>query len=212
MRALARDAVATAVRWQRLGDGLPPLVPVVAQDEATGAVLMLAWADEEALAKSLETGRMHYWSRSRRALWMKGETSGHVQTLSGLFLDCDGDTVLARVQQTGPACHTGAATCFHEEDDKDGRIGDTLTALAALVRSRRREPRGGYTDKLLADTNLRLKKVGEESGEFLVAAARDDHDAMVYEAADLLYHLVVALEGADVPFEAVLDALAERRK
>ncbi|MBW3582131.1 MAG: bifunctional phosphoribosyl-AMP cyclohydrolase/phosphoribosyl-ATP diphosphatase HisIE [Euryarchaeota archaeon] len=210
---MARDAIATAVKWNALGEHLPPLVPVVAQDEATGAVLMLAWADKEALERSLDTGRMHYWSRSRRALWMKGETSGHIQEVSALYLDCDGDAVLARVRQTGPACHTGSATCFHEEEDPDGRIGDTLTALAALVRSRRREPRaGGYTDKLLADTNLRLKKVGEESGEFLVAAARDDRHQMVYEAADLLYHLVVALEGADVPFEAVLDALAERRK
>lgn len=201
-----------AVRFTE-GTAGPPLVPVVAQDATTGSVLMLAWADRTALETSLATGAMHYWSRSRNTLWQKGETSGHTQAVDALYLDCDADAVLALVHQNGPACHTESATCWQTEGDGARPVAGILGALERLVAERRADPQAGsYTTRLLSDENLRLKKVQEESGEFLVAAARADPDGMRHEAADLLYHLLVALQGAEVPLEDVLQVLDERRK
>ena len=184
------------------------LLPVVAQDAATGRVLMVAWADREALARSLDTGEMHFWSRSRRELWRKGETSGNVLRVRSLHADCDSDTVLARVDPTGPACHTGEESCFGEgaePDDVLGRLGEVIDARAAEM------PEGSYTTRLLSDENLRLKKLGEETAELVTALARGEEGRASEEAADLLYHLLVALRGVGVDVPTVLRVLHERR-
>ncbi len=188
----------------RFHDGL---VPVVAQDHVTGRVLMLAYANREALAQSLATLRMTYWSRSRGELWEKGATSGHGQRLVSLELDCDGDAVLARVEQTGPACHTGTRTCWSDAAEVAGFLG----VLEDIARRRQGAPEGRYTDALLADPALVASKVEEEAGE-VAAVLRGEHndDTLEHEAADLLYHLVIALRGAGVDLGSVLATLRSR--
>lgn len=184
------------------GDGL---VPVVAQDAGTGAVLMVAWATREALARSLATGRMHYWSRSRGALWRKGDTSGHVQHLVRLHADCDGDTVLALVRQEGPACHTGESTCFGEA------AAPILPRLDVVLADRARaRPAGSYTTRLLEDENLRLKKLGEECAELVTALAKGDRTRAAEEAADLLYHVLAAARASGVGLGEIAAVLEER--
>ncbi len=210
MRNLQREDMDT-VRFQPQNEG-PSLVPVVAQDAATGAVLMLAWADQQALEKTFATGQMHYYSRSRAKLWKKGEASGHTQRLVSLWADCDQDTLLAEVEQTGPACHTNAPTCFHREEDTHPRAAGILGHLGALIRQRDdTRPKGSHTTALLEDENLRLKKIQEEAGELLVALAKKDREGVREETADLLYHVLVGLQAADVTIEDVLGTLEKRR-
>ena len=183
------------------------LLPVVAQDASSGRVLMVAWANQDALAKSLETGHLHFWSRSRKALWKKGETSGNVLELRSLHADCDADTVLAIVDPTGPACHTGEATCFGAD------ATNVLDGLWSVIEERARTlPEGRYTTKLLRDENLRLKKLGEETAELIVALTRGDKERVPEEAADLIYHLLAAVKGSGVELHSVLDALDGRRR
>jgi phosphoribosyl-ATP pyrophosphohydrolase/phosphoribosyl-AMP cyclohydrolase len=180
-------------------------VVVVAQDAATGRVLMVAHADREALALTIETREMHYRSR-RRGLWRKGATSGNVQKVVSLALDCDGDSVLARVIPAGPACHTGQVSCF-----PDSSQPSAWALLADTIRNRRNDPdNNGYTRALLGDRNLRLKKIGEESAEFVTACADGDAVRAAEEAADLVYHTAVALEGLDTSLDAVAVALFAR--
>lgn len=201
------------------------LVPVVAQDADDGRVLMVAWATREALERTLETGRAWFFSRSRNALWMKGETSGNVLELVSLHADCDGDTVLARVRPTGPACHTGEETCFGEgaAPAADGRAvpaaddramsPHVLTELEAVLEARRTErPEGSYTVRLLEDENLRLKKLGEETAELVTALAKADPDRIPEEAGDLIYHVLAALRGAGVEMAEVWRVLEGRRR
>lgn len=167
-------------------------VTVVAQDAATREVLMVAHADRDAIGKSLETGEMHYLSRSRGP-WHKGATSGNVQRVVSMHSDCDGDVVLALVTPAGPACHTGARTCFG--DVGGGDVFDDLDALVAT----RMEGSGdstSYTRRLLADRNLRLKKLGEECAELTIACADGDAGRAAEEAADVIYHTIVALRAA----------------
>jgi phosphoribosyl-ATP pyrophosphohydrolase/phosphoribosyl-AMP cyclohydrolase len=190
---------------------LTGLVPVVVQHASQGSVLMVAFATREALEKSLESAQMHFWSRSRKALWRKGETSGNVLTLVTLHADCDGDTVLARVEPSGPACHTGEATCFGERSAPDHTIGG-LEVLDAILSARQKQrPEGSYTVRLLDDENLRLKKLGEETAELVTALAKADAERIAEEAADLLYHTMVALRGSGVALAALLAALEARR-
>ena len=180
-------------------------VVVVAQDAATGRVLMVAHADREALARTIETGEMHYRSR-RRGLWRKGATSGNVQKVVSLALDCDGDTVLARVVPAGPACHTGQVSCF-----PDSSQPNAWTSLADTIRKRRSQPDDtGYTRVLLDDRNLRLKKIGEEAAEFVTACADGDGGRAAEEAADVIYHMAVALQALDTSIDAVALALFAR--
>lgn len=187
------------------------LVAVVAQDERTGDVLMLAWADKAALAETQKTGFLHYHSRSRGALWKKGETSGHVQKLVSLHLDCDGDAILALVHQDGPACHTLAATCFAPVDNPSPRA--ILADLAAVIEARRKSPSAkSYTAKLLGDKNLRAKKVGEEATELVMALSGEGPERIASEAADLLYHVLVACAAEGVPLSKIMDELGRRRK
>ncbi len=181
------------------------LVTVVTQDAVTGAVLMIAHADREALERSVTTGEMHYRSRTR-GLWHKGGTSGNVQRVVGIAVDCDRDAVLARVRPAGPACHTGAETCF------GSGTGDALGTLDATIAERAIEPSGagtGYTQRLLADRNLRLKKIGEEASELVTACADGDTARATEETADLIYHALVALRAVGGSLDgvrAVLDA------
>ena len=188
-------------------------VVVVTQDAATGRVLMVAHADREALERTIETGEMHYRSRTR-GLWRKGATSGNVQRVVSLTLDCDGDTVLARVVPAGPACHTGAVSCFD-----DNAAPSAWSALAATISARHsavKEQSGAdeqsrsYTRKLLLDRNLRLKKIGEESAELVAACADGDADRSTAEAADLIYHVGVALEAVGSSLDAVAGVLQGR--
>lgn len=181
-------------------------VTVVAQDARTGAVLMVARADREALERTLATGEMHYTSRTR-GLWHKGGTSGNVQRVLSLHADCDGDTVLALVDPAGPACHTGAPSCF----GSPAPAGGTLAALDALIRERAEDSaNAGYTGRLLADRNLRLKKLGEEVAELVAACADGDRDRAVNEAADLYYHMMVALRALGAGLGDVERVLGDR--
>ena len=192
------------------------LLPVVAQDSDDGRLLMVAWANREALKRSLESGDLHFWSRSRDELWRKGETSGNVLRVRSLHADCDGDTVLALVRPDGPACHTGESTCFGELPADTVRGIDSTGVLDALwkviVTRDEERPEGSYTTRLLTDENLRLKKLGEETAELVTALARGEPGAVRQEAADLVYHLLVALRGAGVGLEEMLRVLDGRRR
>lgn len=180
------------------------MVVVITQHARTGAVLMCAHATREALVQSLESGQMHYWSRSRGELWHKGATSGNTQQVRALHGDCDGDAVLALVEPAGPSCHTGADTCFGAEP--------TLLALARVIAARAgAAPDGSYTAALLSDANLRLKKLGEEAVELAVACSAGDAPTVAREAADLVYHMLVACSAAGVTLDDVLAVLDARR-
>ena len=188
------------------------LVTVVTQDVESGAVLMVAHADREALERTLATGEMHYRSRTR-GLWHKGATSGNVQQVVALLPDCDGDAILARVRSPGPACHTGTRSCF----GSSALTADALGALDATIEARVAEAppieageRPSYTRRLLADRNLRLKKLGEESAELVTACADDDRARAVQESADVLYHVLVALHAVGGSLADVRTALAAR--
>jgi phosphoribosyl-ATP pyrophosphohydrolase/phosphoribosyl-AMP cyclohydrolase len=189
------------------------LVPVVAQDAFDGRILMVAWATREALERSLARGEMHFWSRSRGALWRKGETSGNTLRVVSLHADCDGDAVLARVRPAGPACHTGEATCFGEGAMPEGlgaADGVLATLDATLAQRQAERPQGSYTVRLLDDENLRLKKLGEETAELVAALAKGDSQRAREEAADLLYHTLVALRAAGVTWSDASAALHAR--
>jgi phosphoribosyl-AMP cyclohydrolase / phosphoribosyl-ATP pyrophosphohydrolase len=189
------------------------LVTVVAQDAESGAVLMVAHADREALDRTLATGEMHYRSRTR-GLWHKGATSGNVQQVVELLPDCDGDAVLARVRSVGPACHTGSRSCF----GAPALGADVLGALDATIAARASEApapatageKPSYTRRLLDDRNLRLKKLGEETAELVTACADDDRARATEESADLVYHLLVALRAVGGTLDGVRAALTAR--
>jgi phosphoribosyl-ATP pyrophosphohydrolase/phosphoribosyl-AMP cyclohydrolase len=199
--------------------GTDGLVPVVAQESGTGDVLMVAYANREALERTATTGQAHYYSRSRAALWRKGESSGHAQAVREIRLDCDGDAVLYRVSQTGPACHTGTRTCFSTLVGTDGvpaAVEDPgthpLARLAATIARRAAaRPAGSYTVHLL-DRGIPAvsQKVGEEAVEVVVAATTEGPERLASEAADLLYHLLVLLQARGVPLDAVWGELEGR--
>lgn len=197
------------------------LVPVVAQDRQSGNLLMLGWANREALSRTLESGQAHYYSRSRQTLWRKGESSGNTQQVVEIRLDCDADTVLYRVDQQGPACHTGSPTCFSTVVRPDGSTaqgadpgGHLLTRLATRIAARAVErPQGSYTVTLLDHGVAKVsQKVGEEAVEVVVAANAEDAARLASESADLLYHLLVLLQVRGVALADVLRALEAREK
>lgn len=211
MSAPERPEVPDSVRFDESG-----LVPVVTQDAETGEVLMLAYASQEALTKTIETREAHYYSRSREELWRKGETSGNTQRVVEVRLDCDGDALLYRVTPRGPACHTGERSCFYAlltgYEEETPNLGWTLTRLATTIKDRRREaPEGSYTAKLLErGTGYIAQKVGEEAVEVVVAALEGERIAE--ETADLIYHLLVLLEERDVNAGEVARILDERHR
>ena len=191
------------------------LVPCVAQDAASGEVLTLAYLNEESLRLSVETGEMHFFSRSRERIWRKGEESGHVLRLKQLRVDCDGDAILALVEPTGPACHTGERTCFYRQLDgtsPEPLAHEALATLQRTLRSRAAErPPGSYTVKLLDDPKLIGEKVEEEAEEVVRAAREEPDERVAEEAADLLYHLGVLLASREVSQAAVMEVLNGRR-
>jgi phosphoribosyl-AMP cyclohydrolase / phosphoribosyl-ATP pyrophosphohydrolase len=191
------------------------LVPCVAQDFASGEVLTLAYANEESLRLSVETGDLHFYSRSREEIWRKGETSGNFLRLRQLRIDCDGDALVALVEPTGPACHTGERTCFYREFDGSEPAPVAAEALATLqrtLRSRAAErPEGSYTVKLLDDPQLIGEKVIEEAEEVVRAAREESDERVAEEGADLLYHLSVLLASREMPLAAAMEVLNGRR-
>ncbi|HEY2942293.1 MAG TPA: bifunctional phosphoribosyl-AMP cyclohydrolase/phosphoribosyl-ATP diphosphatase HisIE [Vicinamibacteria bacterium] len=187
------------------------LVPVVVQDAASGDVLMVAWANREALDRTAQTGRAHFWSRSRGALWRKGETSGNEMRVREVRADCDRDAVLMVVDPAGPACHTGTRTCFGDDTPTAAGIMAELGRVIAARASA--SPAGSYTARLLAKgPDHVLKKIGEEATEVVLAAKSESDERLAEEAADLLYHLTVALAQRRVPFARALEVLRARRR
>ena len=187
------------------------VLPVVVQDERSGDVLMVAYANAEALAKTGATGLVHFWSRSRRTLWQKGETSGNVLRVKSAHTDCDGDTLLLIVEPSGPACHTGTLTCF---GDATSTLAGVLDELARVVAVRAQAPvEQSYTARLVAKgPDAALKKIGEEATEVILAAKGESEQRLAEETADLLFHLLVVLRQRNVPVTAALRILQERRR
>ncbi len=199
------------------------LVPVIVQDSATRQVLTLAYLNAESLKRTVASGETWFWSRSRSRLWHKGETSGNKQRVVDVSVDCDQDAIRVLVEPAGPACHTGAQSCFHNElqdapvgDKREGSadLGPVLNDLYALVESRKRErPAGSYSSYLFNEgLDKILKKVGEESAETIIAAKNKDSQAVVREASDLLYHLIVLLVECGLTLDQVGAELSARRK
>jgi phosphoribosyl-ATP pyrophosphohydrolase/phosphoribosyl-AMP cyclohydrolase len=197
------------------------LVPVIVQDAETGQVLMFAYANKESLEKTISTKRTHFWSRSRNKLWAKGEESGNVQSVEGIFLDCDKDTVLVLVNQKGVACHTGKRSCFFEAIDGreesaptfgTSRTGKTLEEVYGVIEDRKRNPReGSYVSGLFKGGLDRiLKKVGEESVETIIAAKNENRKEVIYEMADLWFHSMVALAHFGINPEDIYKELGKR--
>lgn len=186
------------------------LIPIVAQDRKSGDVLMVAYANADALRLTSQTGLLHLWSRSRQALWRKGETSGNSLRVHSVRADCDRDTLLVSVDPDGPACHTGARTCFGEESPSAAGMLEELRRVIAARRST--APESSYTARLLSKgIDQALKKIGEESAELVIAAKAESPTRVAEESADLLFHLLVVLELRGVAVADVMDVLRRRR-
>ena len=188
------------------------LICAIAQDYESGEVLMQAYMNREAFDKTLETGYAHYWSRSRRKLWKKGEESGHLQKVIGVYLDCDSDCVLLKVQQTGAACHTGNYTCFFTPVRECGVGAEMLGQLQRIVEDRKENPEEGSYTNYLFDKGVDkiAKKAGEEAVELVIAAKNGDKEEIVGECADLFYHTLVLLANAGVKLSDVCTELKNR--
>lgn len=188
------------------------LVPAIVQDATTREVLTLAYMNRDSLARTLETNETWFWSRSRSVLWHKGETSGNTQRVISVAFDCDRDALVVLVDPAGPACHTGAVSCF--DVAKREQIGPLLDELYNLLQSRERErPSGSYTTYLFDEgLDKILKKVGEESAETIIAAKNEDRSRLTAEVSDLLYHLLVLLVARDISLDEIAKELGARRK
>ena len=205
------------IDWQKQG-----LLPVIVQDVTNNEVLMMAYMDKEALELSLQTGIAHYFSRSKQRIWKKGESSGHIQTIHSFNLDCDNDTLLIKVTQEGVACHTGRRSCFFTElksgdvqteveVNTDAMYGVIDTLYHTIQERKNADPSTSWTAKLFSKgENTILKKVIEESGEFTFAFKDDDEAEMIYEAADLTYHMLVALAYKNISPDRIKQELARR--
>lgn len=215
-----KEELLKAVKYDEKG-----LVPVIAQDYHSKKVRMMAYMNEEALLKTLETGKVHYFSRSRQNLWLKGETSSHYQYLKQISIDCDGDTLLLQIEQAGGiSCHTGNSSCFYRElkeemveaerqevivEHNDSMLGE----LYSTIVERKVNPKeGSYTNYLLdKGINKILKKVGEECTEVIIAAKDDDNKELTFEIADLMYHLTVLMAQKGLTWEEIGIELAQRK-
>lgn len=211
------DALLAAVTFDGVG-----LVPVIAQDARSGVIRMVAWANREALSSTLATGAAHFWSRSRKALWRKGESSGRTLAVREIRIDCDGDAVLYLVDAKGPSCHTGATSCFFRRVDADGALAiddgppeapaQMLPRVAEVIATRRRErPEKSYVVSLLDAGLPKINaKIEEEARELVEALPQGDAVHTAHEAADLFFHALVGLEAAGVPLDAVFGELRRR--
>ncbi len=208
------------IPWENLRFDENGLIPAIVQDAASKEVLTLAYMNKESLAKSLETGETWFWSRSRQELWHKGATSGNTQRIVSLRYDCDGDALVVQVVPAGPACHKGLYSCFADtvrpeavEAAQTTERFAILNELEQLIASREAErPEGSYTTYLFEKgVDKILKKVGEEAAEVIIAAKNRSHDELRYEAADLLFHLLVLLREQKLPLDHVLAELTKRR-
>jgi phosphoribosyl-ATP pyrophosphohydrolase/phosphoribosyl-AMP cyclohydrolase len=188
------------------------LIPAIVQDASTREVLTLAYMNRESLQRTIETRETWFWSRSRNELWHKGATSGNTQQVVDLVADCDGDAIVVLVKPAGPACHTGARSCFDLKQDED--LGASLAQLYKLIENRERErPDGSYTTYLFdKGIDKILKKVGEESAETIIAAKNEEAKPLVSEVSDLIYHLLVLLVARGVSLDQIREELAQRRK
>ena len=199
------------------------IIPAIAQDATTNEVLMMAYMDKQSLELTLSTGFAHYYSRSKQKLWKKGETSGHTQEIVDVLLDCDNDTVLLKINQKGVACHTGRKSCFFTSIKDEEKIiseveintteayGIIDTLYHTIVERKTADPKTSWTAKLLqGDQNSMLKKIVEESGEFTFAIKDDDKDEIIYECADITYHVLVALASKNINPHLVKQELSRR--
>lgn len=191
------------------------LIPAIVQDSKTGNVLMLAYMNEEALQKSIETNETWFYSRSRQELWNKGATSGNKQTIKEIHLDCDGDTILIKVEPWGPACHTGEVSCFFNPMTKAEsytKARDVIHTLIDTIEDRRKNPEeGSYTNYLFKEgIDKVLKKVGEEASEVIIGAKNNDKEEIKWEIADLVYHTLVLMNMTDVSLTDIKDVLYKR--
>lgn len=208
---------ASAIPFSKFKKNSDGLIPVIVQDYKTCEVLMLAYMNEESYNKTIETGRMTYYSRSRQELWVKGETSGHYQYVKALHLDCDNDTILAKVEQIGAACHTGSYSCFFQElvkkDYKDENPLMILKQDYEVIAERKRNPKEGSYTNYLFDKGIDkiLKKVGEEATEMVIAAKNPDAEELKYEISDFLYHMMVLMVDQGLTWEDITRELVERR-
>ncbi len=206
-----------ALSWDQLKKNESGLVPVIVQDYKTGEVLMMAYMNEQAYGDTLRTGRMNYYSRSRKSQWLKGETSGYFQYVKSLTADCDRDTILAKVSQTGPACHTGARSCFFDliAKSRGHEEKNPMTVLEDVYRvilDRKENPKEGSYTNYLFDKGIDkiLKKVGEEAAEIIIAAKNPDPEEIIYEISDFLYHVMVLMAEKGVSWENITEELAKR--
>ncbi|MDR7317922.1 bifunctional phosphoribosyl-AMP cyclohydrolase/phosphoribosyl-ATP diphosphatase HisIE [Brevibacillus nitrificans] len=210
------------IAWEQLKFDENGLIPAIVQDAVSKEVLTLAYMNKESLQKSLETKETWFWSRSRAELWHKGATSGNTQQIVSMRYDCDGDALVVRVVPNGPACHTGAYSCFAGElvegtqEASSAGVDDRFAILAeleALIAAREAErPEGSYTTYLFEKgVDKILKKVGEEAAEVIIAAKNRSHEELRYEASDLIFHLLVLLREQKLPLDQVLSELQRRR-
>ncbi len=211
------EEIINRIDWQK-----QELLPVIVQESTTGEVLMMAYMDKEALRLSLETKTAHYFSRSKQRIWKKGESSGHTQDIEEFLLDCDNDTLLIKVKQHGVACHTGRKSCFFTKLESGESISDVkvdttaaygvIDTLYHTIQERKNaDPSSSWTAKLFSKgENTILKKVIEEAGEFSFAYKDDDEGEMIYEAADLTYHMLVALASKNISPDRIKQELARR--
>ena len=199
------------------------LIPAIAQDWLDGAILMFAWMNKESLKKTLSTGEVHYWSRSRNEIWHKGSTSGHFQILKDLRFDCDSDAIVLSIEQVGSiSCHKGERSCFfqtlqnnpiNDQPKHQSPFTDVCSNVSEIIRERSLNPQSdSYTNSLLREgSNKILKKIGEEGAEFVMACKDNQSEEIANEAADLIFHLQVALNYHKVEWKNVLEVLAKRR-
>jgi len=211
------EEIVNRIDWQKQS-----LLPVIVQDALNNEVLMMAYMDYQALELSLQTKIAHYFSRSKQRIWKKGESSGHTQEIQSFFLDCDNDTLLIKVKQNGVACHTGRRSCFFTELESGESVSDVeidtqeaygiIDTLYHTIQERKNaDPSSSWTAKLLSKgENTILKKVVEEAGEYCFAHKDDDEEEMVYEAADLTYHMLVALASKNISPDRIKQELARR--
>ncbi len=210
------DTFESSIDFSEFKLGPDGLIPVVVQDYRTLRVLMVAYMNEEAFDNTLKSGKMTYYSRERKTLWVKGETSGHYQFVKSLTLDCDKDTILAKVRQIGPACHTGEISCFFNTlAEKEYRTTNPLTVFEQVydvILERQRDPKEGSYTNYLFDKGIDkiLKKIGEESSEIIIASKNTEPEELIYEMSDFLYHMMVLMAEKGITWEEITEELADR--